>query len=482
MNFKLIANIIGFLLILTGGFMLTGIPFSIYYNSGDHFSLIISGIITSFIGFLLWLFTRKNEVKEIKKRDGYLIVTLGWLMMSLFGTLPFIVHGAIPNFSDAFFETMSGFTTTGASILSDIESIPHGLLYWRALTHWIGGMGIILLSVAIIPLLGVGGMQLYQAEVAGPTKNKLHPRIQDTARRLWGIYVILTLLQVVLLIFGGMSLFDAVCHSFATIASGGFSTKNTSIAHFNSPFIEYIIIVFMFIAGTNFTLHYFALHGKINSYWKDSEFRFYFIFVLIIVLSSALYLHLNNLQSLESSFRDSAFSIVSILSSTGFATVDYELWAPFFSLFFLILLMFGACAGSTSGGIKILRYQLLLKNSLLELRRLIHPSAVLPVRHNDKAVPQEIISKVSAFVLIYLAIFVVGSLLMAILGLEILSAMGAVAACMANIGPGLGTTGPVSNYGHLPEIGKWILSFLMLLGRLEIYTVLLIFTPAFWKK
>ena len=482
MDFKVILHIIGFLLLLTGSLMLTAIPFSIYYKTDDIPAILISGISTSFFGFMLWFLTRKNDNREIKKREGYLIVSLGWIVMSLFGTLPFIIYGSIPSFTDAFFETMSGFTTTGASILTDIEALPHGLLFWRSMTHWIGGMGIIVLSLAILPILGIGGMQLYQAEVAGPTKDKIHPRVRETAKRLWAIYFILTMAETVLLLFGGMNLFDALCHSFGTLATGGFSPKNASIAFYQSPFIEYVIIVFMFLGGTNFALHYFALHGRLSFYFKDSEFRFYFTFILITVGLTTLYLFLINDQTLESAFRHSAFSIMTILSSTGFVTVDYEKWAPFFTHFFLFLLLFGACAGSTSGGVKMVRYQLLLKNSLLELKRLIHPSAVLPVRQNGRTISPDIITKVAAFVLMYLAIFGLSSLIMSILGLEITSAMGSVAACMGNIGPGLGSTGPVTNFSSVPDPGKWLLSFDMLLGRLELYTVLMILRPSFWRE
>jgi trk system potassium uptake protein TrkH len=467
---------------IVGSLMFTGIPFSIYYRSDDLPAILISGFSTLLFGFFLWIFTRRNKNKEIKKREGYLIVSVGWLAMALFGTLPFIIHGSIPDFTDAFFETMSGFTTTGASILTNVEALPYGLLFWRSMTHWIGGMGIIVLSLAILPILGIGGMQLYQAEVAGPTKDKIHPRVQETAKRLWGIYVLLTGAEVILLLVGGMNLFDALCHSFATLATGGFSPKNASIAFYQSPFIEYVIIVFMFLGGTNFALHYFALHGKLTAYIKDSEFRFYITFILITVALIALYLFLINGQTLESAFRHSAFSIMTILSSTGFITVDYEKWAPFFTHFFLFLLLFGACAGSTSGGVKMVRYQLLLKNSFLELKRLIHPSAVLPVRHNGKTVPQEIITKVAAFVLLYLAIFGISSLMLSMMGLELTSAMGSVAACMGNIGPGLGSTGPVTNFSSVPDPGKWLLSFNMLLGRLEIYTVLMILSPTFWRE
>ena len=345
--------------------MLTGIPFSIYYKDDDILTILFTGLGTSLIGAVAFFLTQKGLVKDISKREGYLVVTLGWLIMSFFGSLPFIFYGSIPSFTDAFFETVSGFTTTGASILKDIEVVPHGLLFWRSMTHWIGGMGIIVLSIAILPLLGIGGMQLYQAEVAGPSKDKLHPRVKETAKRLWAIYVLFTAAETILLLFGGMNLFDALCHSFGTLASGGFSTKNQSVAYYQSPFIEYVIIFFMFVAGTNFSLHYMALKGKLLNYFKDSEFKFYLAFILFAVISSSLYLIINNNQTTESSFRDTSFSIISILSSTGFVTVNYESWAPFFSEVFLILLLFGACAGSTSGGVKMVRYQLLIKNSLL---------------------------------------------------------------------------------------------------------------------
>ncbi|MCS7054472.1 MAG: TrkH family potassium uptake protein [Ignavibacterium sp.] len=482
MNYKFVFNFLGFLLMLTGALMLPGILFSLYYKDDDILAILLSSFITALTGFLLWFFTRKNLDKEIGKREGYLIVSAGWIFMSLFGTLPFVITGYIPSFTDAFFETVSGFTTTGATILSDIEKLPHGILFWRSMTHWIGGMGIIVLSIAILPLLGVGGMQLYQAEVAGPTKDKLHPRVQETAKRLWAIYVLFTMLETFLLLLGGMNLFDSLCHSFGTLASGGFSTKNQSIAYYNSPYIEYVIIIFMFIAGTNFSLHYLALKGEIKTYFQDSEFRFYFGLIMFLIISTGLFLTINNKIDPEFSFRQAAFSYISVLSSTGFSTVDYQQWAPFFTEIFLILLLFGACAGSTSGGVKMVRYQLLLKNSLMEFKRLIHPNAIIPVRHNGKAVHPEIIAKVGGFVLLYLFIFGISSVALNIAGMDATSSMGSVAACLANIGPGLNSTGPVTNYSSVPEIGKWILSFVMILGRLEIFTVLILFSPSFWKK
>ena len=462
--------------------MMLGLPFSFYYQSDDVFAILISSILTSVVGLLTWVFTKNSERKDVGKREGYLIVTFGWILMSAFGAIPFVVHGSIPNYTDAFFETVSGFTTTGASILPRVEVLPYGLMFWRSLTHWIGGMGIIVLSIAVLPLLGIGGMQLYQAEVAGPTKDKLHPRVRETAKRLWAIYFFLTSLEVIFLLFGNMSLLDALCHSFGSLATGGFSTRTLSVAYYNSAYIEYVILFFMFLGGTNFTLHYLALHGKIKSYIKDDEFKFYLGLIAITVISLTVYLVIANGTPIEKTFRNVAFSILSILTSTGFATADYELWAPFASTFFLIMLLLGACAGSTSGGVKMIRYQLLIKNSLVEVKRLLHPNAIVPVRHNGKAVPNEIIAKVSAFVLTYLAIFALGSLLLAMTGLDLKSSMGSVAACMANIGPGLGQTGPAGNYSEITVFGKWLLSALMLLGRLELFTVLIIFTPYFWKR
>jgi trk system potassium uptake protein len=480
-NYKAVLYVVGFLTGLTGLLMLTSIPFSLYYNSNDLIPLLACSTGSILVGIVIWFLTRKNR-NEIKIREGYLIVSSGWIIMSVIGALPFMLHGSIPSFTDAFFETMSGFTTTGASILVNIEGVPPGLLFWRSMTHWIGGMGIILLSIAILPILGIGGMQLFKAEVTGPSKDKIHPRVSETAKRLWGIYVVLTAGQALLLLSGGMNFLDAVCHSFGTLASGGFSTKNASVAYFHSPFIEYVIIFFMFIAGTNFSLHYLAMHGKLSAYWKNEEFRFYLIFTFVIVILSTLFLTLQNSLPLEQAFRETAFSIVSILSSTGFANTDYEAWAPFFSTIFLILLLFGASAGSTSGGIKMLRHYLLFKNSFYELKRLIHPSAVIPVRYNERAVSPDIILKIGAFVILYLVVWAAGSVVMAFTGLEFSTAFGSVAACLGNIGPGLGSTGPVGNYSEVTVFGKWFLSGIMLLGRLEIYTIFLIFTPALWKK
>jgi trk system potassium uptake protein TrkH len=482
MNFKVVIKVISLLLILTGLLMLSGIPFSLFYGDDDIMTLIIAAIITSCTGLLAWISTRKSDDRELGKREGYLIVTLGWVSMALFGALPFIIYGAIPNYTDAFFETMSGFTTTGATILEDIEAVPHGLLFWRSLTQWLGGMGIIVLSIAILPLLGIGGMQLFAAEVPGVTKDKLHPRIKETAKRLWGIYVIFTFTEMVLLLVGGMNLFDAINHSFTTMATGGFSTKNASTAHFVSPFIQYVFILFMFFAGMNFTLHYLSFHGKFSFFKQNTEFRGYLFFIVGATLFITV-IHLSEVAfNWEESIRQSLFHVTSLVTTTGYVSSDYEHWAPFSKIIFFAVLFIGGCAGSTGGGIKFVRHSLLFKNSLLELKRLLHPRAVIPVRFNEKSVGPDIISNVQAFFIFYIMIFVFASALLSLLGLDFLTAVGASATCIGNVGPGIGTVGPLNNFAHLPDIAKWILSFLMLLGRLELFTVLIIFSPTYWKS
>lgn len=482
MNYRIVLNIIGFLLFLNGLFILTGIGFSLYYQSDDILALLISGTGTSMIGLIIWLATRKTEITELGKREGYLIVTLGWFVMAIFGALPFLFHGSISNYTDAFFETMSGFTTTGATILDDIEVLPPGLLFWRSLTQWLGGMGIIVLSLAILPLLGIGGMQLFTAEVPGVTKDKIHPRVKETAKRLWGIYVILTTAETLLLMVGGLNFFDAINHSFTTMATGGFSTKNASIAYYTSPYVQYIFILFMFFAGMNFTLHYLSFHGKFSYFKQNTEFKYYLGFTIAATLFVVI-IHLPHVDfHYEEAIRQSLFHVVSLTTTTGYVTSDFENWAPYSRMIFFVLLFIGGCAGSTGGGIKFVRHIVLFKNSWAELKRLIHPRAIIPVKFNGKTVSSEVISNVQAFFIFYILVFVLGSIIISLLGVEFVTAIGATATCVGNIGPGIGTVGPVSNFAHLPEIVKWILSLFMVVGRLELFTVLILLSPAFWKK
>ncbi len=477
----MIAALTGTLLMLVSFMMAISMIFSFVYKE-DWTPLALSAIITFASGLGLRAINSNNPNKDVKKRDGYLIVTLGWLSMSLFGCLPYLLSGAIPGLVNSVFETMSGFTTTGATILTDVEVLPKGILFWRSMTHWIGGMGIIVLTVAIIPLLGVGGMQLFVAEAPGVTPDKLHPRITESAKRLWLIYLILTLAETGALSYAGMSFFDAINHAMATMATGGFSTKNLSVAHWSEPSIHYIITFFMYLAGVNFTLLFFGFTGKIKQVIANEEFRVYTINLLLLGSFVSIGLWLYTTADLELAVRNGFFQVVSIVTTTGFITDNYLLWPNYLLVLIFILFFSGGSTGSTSGGIKTMRVIVLIKNSFLELRRQLHPSAVLPVRFNSKAVPQNITYTIAAFVLIYLTIFFFGSLVMAMMGLDFMSATGAVAACLGNIGPGLGTVGPVDNFDHIPPLGKLFLSFLMLLGRLELFTVLMLFMPSFWKN
>ncbi len=485
-NFRQIARVLSVLLIIIGFMMFTGLPFSYYFDSGDGMALLISGLICLATASALW-FVSTNERGSISRREGYLIVALGWVVMVTAGMLPYLVSGEISSLADAFFETMSGMTTTGASILRDIESVPKGILYWRSLTQWIGGMGIIVLTVAIFPLLGIGGIELFAAEAPGPTSDKIHPRIQETAKRLWLIYVGLTGLLMVLLKMGGMSFFDAINHAFTTMATGGFSTKNASIAAYQTPAIQYPIIIFMFLAGTNYSITYLALKGKLKKVWRNDEFKSYlFLVVALGVIVSIVLFSIKNggagSMSFEKAFRDSLFQIVSLMTTTGYVTADYTSWSPGLTMLFFILLFLGACAGSTAGGIKFIRHLVFFKNSFLEFKRLLHPRAVIPLKLNGQTVAPRIMTHVIIFLVLYLMIFLLGSVVMSVMGYDFLTSIGAVATSLGNVGPGIGKVGPVDNFAWLSDPAKWLLSFLMLLGRLELFTILVLLTPYFWKS
>jgi trk system potassium uptake protein TrkH len=437
----------------------------------------------------------RNHTKQIQKREGYIIVSFGWVLMSLSGMLPYLFTGVIPDVSSAFFETMSGYTTTGSTILNDIESVPKGVLFWRSTTHWIGGMGIIVLAIAILPLLGIGGMQLFSAEAPGPSSDKLHPRITDTAKRLWFIYVGYTLAETILLSAAGMSFFDAINHAMSTLSTGGFSTKNNSVAHWNdTPIIQYIITFFMLIAGTNFVLSYFAFTGKIRKIFRDQEFKFFMTFIGISTLFVALVLynkvdltlssfdHPQIFGTLESSFRHAFFQVVAVITTTGFVTADFTAWTPFLTIVFFGLMFMGGSAGSTSGGVKGVRHMLMIKSGFLEFKRALHPNAILQPRHNGSILKEEVVYNIYAFFILYMLSFIFGALVFGALGLDFESAIGVAASSLGNVGPALGNYGPAFSYSELPEFGKWWASFLMLLGRLELFTVLILFTPFFWKK
>jgi trk system potassium uptake protein TrkH len=481
MNVRFIVSIMGFVLVFLSAFMMICGCVALLYNEGDFFSLAISSVITFLFGFTSWFFFRVKS-REMIKREGYVVVTLVWVLVSVFGALPFYIGSYIPSYTDAFFETMSGFTTTGASILNDIEALPHGILFWRSMTHFIGGMGIIVLAVAILPYFGFGGMQLYSAETSGISSEKLHPHITKTAKTFWGIYVALVALQVVFLLLGKMPLFDALCHSFGTLATGGFSPKNTSIINY-SPYIQYVIVVFMFLGGTNFTLHYFALKGRWEKIRMNTELRTYFMVVLISSLFIALFLVIIHHREWEPAFRSALFQVTSIVTTTGFISDDYMLWSPFLVVLIFLLMFSGASAGSTCGGIKIMRHNILFRNTTLEFKRMVHPQAVIPLRIGGKVIPKEVVLTVLAFVMLYLLIFTVSSFSLTMMGVPWASSMGACATTMAGIGPGLGKIGgAVGNFSQVPVAGKWLMSFLMLVGRLELFTVLILFSPEFWRN
>jgi len=480
-NLKVIGNIIGILLMINGFLMLTAVPFGIYHVESSWKGILLSSLINSAIGFFLYYSTKNNQNKELRKRDGYLIVTSSWIIMSFFGMLPYLITGQIPSVANAFFETVSGYTTTGATILDDIESLDHGILYWRSLTQWIGGMGIIVLAVAILPFLGIGGMQLFVAEAPGVSIDKLQPRIKETAQRLWQIYISFTVVLFFILWAEGMDLFQAVNHAMTTFATGGFSTKNASIGYFESPLIQYTIILFMFISATNFTLTYFAINLNFKKVINNEEFRIYFFFIIILTLIVFFTLLGIDSSYAEETFRSALFSIVSIITTTGFTTVDFTGWTEFITILFFILMFFGASAGSTSGGIKIVRHVILLKNSYNEIKKQLHQSAVFTLKFNNNKVPQSVVTNILAFMMLYVVIFSMGSIIMTILGVDFITSIGSVAATLGNVGPGIGEVGPSSNFNSIPNAGKYFLSLLMFIGRLELLTFLMILTPVFWK-
>jgi trk system potassium uptake protein TrkH len=489
MHVKTILNILGAILALTGFTMMVPALIAWGYNEPDLVGHLQSMGICMGIGIPVWLFTRKS--RSLNNKDGFVIVTLSWLLVALAGAMPFYLSGAIPNFTDAWFESMSGVTTTGATIIGNPNTLPHlpngiesltnGVLYWRSFIKWIGGMGIIVFTIAILPLLGVGGVQLFKAEVPGPVSDKIRPRVKETAKILWMVYVGLTAAEAILLSISGMSWFDAICHAFTTLPTGGFSTQNASIAAYANPAIHYIIILFMFIAGVNFSLHFRSLTGNIKISFKDPEFLAY----IGITFAATLFIFLNIASAqgewTHDNFLSSLFQSVSILTTTGYVSADYEIWT-FFSQYLILILMFiGAMGGSTGGGMKVARIILLVKYAATETRRMLHSRAIIPIRIGDRYIGEDVVRNTLGFFLFYISIFGVTALILTTLNLDIESAIGAAASAIGNIGPGLGAFGPTDNYALLHPMGKWMLTFCMLLGRLEIFTIMVLFSRTFWK-
>lgn len=480
-NYKTIIRIIGILLLLETLMLLLSSGVSFYYRDEALTDFWKSAAITAGAGLLLVALGKGGE-RQLTRRDGYVLVSFAWLTFSVFGMLPFYISGYIPDLANAFFETMSGFSSTGATILDNIESLPPGLLFWRSMTQWIGGLGIIMFTIAILPIFGVSGIQVFAAEASGPTHDKVHPRIGITARWIWSIYFGMTVLLVPLLMLGGMNFFDSICHALTTTSTGGFSTKQASIAYYHSPFIEYIVSLFMFISGINFTLLLLCTQRKFKKVIHDAELKWYARSVVLFTLTIAAILYYTSHISLEEAFRKSLFQVISLHTSTGFATDDYMLWAPVTWGMIIVIMMMGACAGSTTGGLKCIRMVILAKVSKNEFKHILHPNAILPVRANKQVISSTTVSTVLAFCFLYFALSIASILLMMAMGVGFDESVGCVISAIGNMGPGLGTTGPAFSWNALPDAAKWLLSFLMLLGRLELFTVLLLFTPHFWKK
>lgn len=482
-NFKAIAKIIGVLLCIEAIFMLFPLFTSIYYKEKDTLPFLYSFIITAFIGSLILYSSLKNDDRT-GKREGFMAVTLSWISISIMGALPFIFNGDVDNFTDAFFESMSGFSTTGMSILKDIDGSCHGILLWRSLSQWLGGMGIILFSLAIMPILNNGsGLYLFSAEMTGVTHEKLGPRISQTAKKLWGLYLFFTILLFVLLVIGPMDSFDAICTAMTTYSAGGFSTKQASIAYWNSAYIDYVITFFMFLSGINFALIYRSVFRSPKHLLKNEELKYYVYFVVFgtIIISAYLLFSYSDVNY-EWSFRTALFTVVSGLTTTGYSIVDFCGWGTFFFFFICLCMLCGACAGSTSGGAKMVRTIILMKNTAAEFFRQIHPNTIRPIRVNGNTVSHEIVSKALAFFVFYVLIILATSIALSLIGLNIEESIGLSISSISNCGVGIGGDNPDAVFTTLPKIGKWIVLFNMLVGRLEIFTVIILFSPYFWKK
>ncbi|MBP3714462.1 MAG: TrkH family potassium uptake protein [Phocaeicola sp.] len=481
-NKKIIFLTLSVLLYVQAGFLFLSSLVSFYYKENDLLAFVISIVITLCIAFLFSYYGKGAE-RVLSRKDGYVIVASAWVVASIIGMLPYMISGYITDVSDAFFESMSGFTSTGATILDNIESFPHGLLFWRSLTEWIGGLGIVFFTIAVLPMIGSGGVRLFAAEASVANRDKVNPRIGVTAKWIWTIYIGLTISQAFLLFFSGMNVYDSICHALTTCSTGGFSTKQASIAYFQSPQIEYITVVFMFLSGINYSLLYVALlRGKIKRLLSNTEFQWYICIMTIAIAVVTIGLLVNGESGTEESFRKALFQVVAIQTSTGFMSDDYMLWTPSLWMLLSLLMIVGSCAGSTSGGIKCIRIAIMGKVAHNEFRHFVHPNAVIPVRLNRQVVSVNTKSIVLAFIFTYLVVLFACWLLLMALGMNFTEAYGAVVSCLGNTGPALGSCGPAYSYSAIPSAAKWVCSILMLTGRLELFTILLLFLPSFWKR
>ena len=474
----------GVLLLIESGILLLCTLIPLFYSEDDLFGFIMGSLTSACMGMVALFIGRstRNKEESMSRRDGYIVVATSWILFSIFGSLPYYVSGYIPSFTDAFFETMSGFTTTGATIIQDVEVIPHGLLFWRSLTQWIGGLGIVFFTVAVLPIFGVGEVQLFAAEAIGPTHNKLHPRVSISGRWIITVYVLITVLCAIALRLCGVGIFDSINHALTTAATGGFSTKNASIAYFNSHSVEYVITFFMFLSGINYGLLFFAtFHGKLHKLIEDTQFKWYLTLLLIFTFIVGISLFISTPYNGAASIRNALFHVTAIITTTGFTSTDYTQWPPFIWMTLGLCFYFGACAGSTTGGMKSIRIAILLKSMRNEFNRILHPNAVLPVRVNGKVIPQATRQSVLTFSIFFFALVFAGWFFYLAIGIDIAEAYGIALSCLSNIGLTIGDHGCNIPWNDMPTIGKWFSTFLMLVGRLEVFSVLLVLTPSFWK-
>ena len=490
-DFKLVAGILGGLIFFLGAALLLPAGIALIYGESSWLAFSAVGAVSMCVGVIFYWFCKPSE--ELRMREAFLIVTLTWFIGSLIGALPFTLTGTLASYTDAVFETMSGFSTTGATILGGttyeglqnpaIEDIDKSLLFWRSLTHWLGGMGIIVLTLALLPLLGVGGMQLFQAEYSGSTSDKLTPRIRETAFLLWTVYMGMTGAQFLLLwVHPSMDWFEAINHAFSTLATGGFSTQNASVAGFDSVYVDVVITLFMFLAGINFAMHFRLFTGNYKSFFENREIRFYSLLTVLFIIAISGGLWLLDNYSLGDALRYGSFQVLAILTTTGFGTDDYALWVPFTSFLLFLLFFTGGCAGSTGGGIKMIRLMIITKNIGREFKQILHPQGIIPVRVGERVIDSKILKTILGFFVMYFIVFAIGAIIISLMGYDLISAMGASIASLGNIGPAWGDFGPTDDYAHVPIAGKWVLLTLMMIGRLELFTVLVIFTPWFWRN
>jgi trk system potassium uptake protein TrkH len=479
MNYGTVANLLGKILLIESAALTFPLLVSLYYRQNDTTAFILTILVTALAGGLLAV-ASKSKKGLIKIREGLIVVSLGWVLISFFGSLPIFMTGSVSSFTDAFFETISGFSTTGATILSDVESLPYGILFWRSFTHWIGGMGILVFTLSILPAVGVGGFQIFKAETTGPVVEKITPQIKDTARILYRIYLTFTLLEILLLVIGGMNLFDASVYTFGSVGTGGFATKNISVGAYNSTYIHLVISIFMIISGINFSLHYSVARGRWKDVLQDRELRFYLGVIAVSVVLITVNLISVRYSGLLISLRDSLFQVGSIITTTGYSTTNFDTWPAFSKSILFILMFIGGCSGSTGGAMKNIRILVLIKLVKREITKVFHPKAVIPVRLGNKTISSETLGSIASFFVLYIFIFVVGTILVTLDGADLVTASSSVAATLGNIGPGFGMVGPAMNFGHFSTWTKWLFSFLMLLGRLELFTVLVLFSRKFW--